>query len=148
VTIASSPVYLDSSALVKLLIPEAGSDALEAALRGRTDLIVSDLAITEVASIVGRRVRERAMSGDDARRIYRALMGQIADGRLRREELTSEGHRDAENLLIAPGHGVALRAADALHLAMALRCGARAVVTYDRRMAEAAAALGPFEVSP
>ena len=51
------PVYLDASAMVKLLVPEEGSDELNEALVGLTDVIVSDLALTEVASALGRRMR-------------------------------------------------------------------------------------------
>jgi predicted nucleic acid-binding protein len=44
------PVYIDASALVKLFVPEEESDALNRALAGLTDVIVSDLALTEMAS--------------------------------------------------------------------------------------------------
>ena len=49
-------------------------------------------------------------------------------------------HREAERHLISSS--VALRAADALHLAMALGAGAATVLTYDRAMAGAAIARG------
>jgi predicted nucleic acid-binding protein len=38
--------------------------------------------------------------------------------------------------------GVALRAADALHLALAVSGDASSVLTYDRRLASAAGAIG------
>ena len=43
-------LYLDASALAKLYVTEPGSDVLDDALRGRGDLMVSDLAVTEVVS--------------------------------------------------------------------------------------------------
>ncbi len=46
------------------VIPEDGA-ALDAALVGRRDLIVSDLAVTELASAIARRTRE----GDLSRRM-------------------------------------------------------------------------------
>jgi len=52
-----------------------------------------------------------------------------------------EVHREAERLLLVMD-GVSLRAADALHLALASLSGAAAIVTYDRRLAEAAARIG------
>ena len=55
----AGPLYCDSSALAKLVVPEAGSDELNAAIAGRDDVLVSDLAVSEVASALGRRVRER-----------------------------------------------------------------------------------------
>ena len=54
----AGPLYCDASALAKLVLPETGSDELDAAVAGRDDLLVSDLAVTEVASALGRRVRE------------------------------------------------------------------------------------------
>jgi predicted nucleic acid-binding protein len=47
------PVYLDTSALLKLYFPEPLSEELQAALGGRTDLFVSDLVLTEAASALG-----------------------------------------------------------------------------------------------
>ncbi len=41
VRIESSPVYLDTSALAKLYVQEAGSDELDSALIGRRDLLWS-----------------------------------------------------------------------------------------------------------
>ena len=55
----AEPVYLDASALVKLFVPEPESDDLNQALAGLTDVIVSDLALTEMASALGRRTREQ-----------------------------------------------------------------------------------------
>ena len=39
------PVYLDASALVRLLVPEPESDALNQALVGIADVVISDLAL-------------------------------------------------------------------------------------------------------
>jgi len=50
-------------------------------------------------------------------------------------------HREAERLLLALDN-IALRAADALHLALACLSGALAIVTYDLRLAEAALKIG------
>ena len=144
--IVSSPVYLDTSALAKLYVPEPGSDALEAALVGRRDLVVSDLAVTELASAVARRVRAAQISGRDAQRIYGRLLRDLAAGEFRRAELTVGTHREAERLLLALGRRAPLRAADALHLALAALAGARVLVTFDRRLLGATAALGTFEV--
>ena len=67
----TEPVYLDASALVKLFVPEDDSDALNQALAGLTDVIVSDLALTEMASALSRRTREQRLSRADAQRLYR-----------------------------------------------------------------------------
>lgn len=144
--IASSPVYLDTSALAKLYLPEAGSDEMEDALLGRRDVSVSDLAVTELTSAVARRVREADLTATHARRIYQRVSTDVGAGEFRRAEITANSHREAERLLMAIGRRVPLRAADALHLAMAGLLGARVLVTFDERMRSAAEALGTLDV--
>ena len=142
----SSPVYLDASALAKLYVPEPESSALEALLVGRRDLIVSDLAVTEVASAMARRVRDRELPRREMAEAYRALVSDVADGGFLQTELTGRVHREAERLVMALGDRVPLRAADGLHLALAALTGARTLVTFDRRMAAAARMLGTFDL--
>ena len=144
--IAGSPVYLDTSALAKLYLPESGSDELEDALVGRRDVIVSDLAITELTSAVARRVRDADLTAAHARRIYQRVSSDIGAGEFRRAEITANSHREAERLLMGIGRHVPLRAADALHLGMASLLGARVLVTFDQRMSAAARALGTLDL--
>jgi predicted nucleic acid-binding protein len=146
VRIVSSPVYLDTSALAKIYVAERESRELESALLGRRDLIVSNLTITELTSAIARRVRNAELAPAHARRIYQRVLRDLTAGEFRRAELTTGVHREAERLLMTVGGRLALRAGDALHLALASIAGARALVTFDRRMAEAAATVGTFEL--
>jgi predicted nucleic acid-binding protein len=146
VQIVSSPVYLDASALAKIYLPERESEVLESALGGRRDLIVSDLAITEVASAMARRVREGNLPRRGAAEVYRAMLRDVVEGEFRHVELTAGTHREAERLVLATGGSAGLRAGDALHLAAAVLAGARTLVTFDRRMSVAARAMGTFDV--
>jgi predicted nucleic acid-binding protein len=146
VKIAGSPVYLDTSALTKLYLPEPGSDEMEDALLGRRDVVVSDLAITELTSASARRVRDADLTSAHARRIYLRLVTDVGAGEFRRAEITTSTHREAERLLMGLGRRVPLRAADALHLAMAGLLGVRVLVTFDRRMRSAAEELGTLDV--
>ncbi len=145
--IASSPVYLDTSALAKLYVAESGSATLEAAIVGRRDLIVSELAVTELCSTIARRAREGDLSAGHAQRLYQRLLRDCAAGEFRRAELTASIHRGAERLLLSLGRRIALRAADALHLALAAGYEAHALITFDTRMRAAAEAMGTFEVA-
>lgn len=133
------PIYLDASALVKLLVPEAGSDALNDALVGAEDVIVSDLALTEMASALGRRRREGLLAVAESRRLHREAERLAAS--CSRAELTPPIHRRAERLLLAP-LDTPLRALDALHLATALEAQAATLVTYDPRLRAAAVSQG------
>ena len=144
--IASSPVYLDTSALAKIYFPEPDSSRLETALVGRRDLIVSDLTVTELASAIARRVRQDDLAAAPAQRVYQRLLRDCADGEFQRAELTAGVHREAERLLLGIGRHAGLRAADALHLALAGTYNARVLITFDRRMRAAAEALGTLEL--
>jgi uncharacterized protein len=130
--------YLDASALVKLFVPEADSDALNAALLGATDIVVSDLAVTESASALGRRVREGQLTRAAARALHRRIIG-FADRAIGVETVPSVQH-EARRLLLAGGHP--LRTLDALHLALALDAAATIVITYDPHLREATLAQG------
>ena len=136
----SEPVYLDASALVKLFVPEPESDDLNRALAGLTDVIVSDLALTEMASALGRRTREQRLAREEAQRVYREASKLHASAH--HAELTPPIHRRAERLMLSLA--TPLRALDALHLATALHAEAATVVTFDPRLRDAAGSQGLF----
>ena len=123
-------LYLDSPALVKLVQRETESDALRRFLRRhRADQrVTSALARVEVV----RAVRTGGPAALAQARRQLSRLDQIL--------LSAELLDRAATL--APR--VQLRSLDAIHLAAAQVVGAdlRAVVTYDRRMAEAAQDLG------
>lgn len=137
----AEPLYLDASALVKLFVPEPESDMLNRSLVGAEDVVLSDLAVTEMASALGRRVREGKLLVARARRLQREAEKLAAA--CRRVELTPPIHRRAERLLLS-SREVPLRALDALHLATALDVNAATVVTFDPRLRAAASAQGLF----
>jgi uncharacterized protein len=134
------PLYLDASALVKLLVSEAESDALNKRMLGAADVVVSELAVSEAASALGRRVRERVIDVEQARRLLREALKLLSS--CRGVELTPPIHRRAERLLISTPEP--LRTLDALHLAIALEAKAATMVTYDHRLGNAARSQGLF----
>ena len=129
------PVYLDSSALLKLVLPERETVALRGALAGWPDWVSSWLSAIECRRAV-RRARGNASE--------RARMDHVlASCTLLRVE--EPALRLAET--IGPAE---LRSLDAIHLACALSIGdyPAAFVTYDGRLAAAARELGFNVVSP
>jgi len=126
-------VYLDSSALVKLVVLEPESRALRAYLRGEPQRVSCGLARTEVLRAV-RPVGPAAIAA--ARRLLQRIDLIRLDDAL----------FDAAGML----EPVGLRSLDAVHLAAAHLVAPvlRAIVTYDRRMAEGAGALGFAVVAP
>ena len=134
---ADAGIYLDSSALAKLYVPEPESDTLEAFFKGRRDLMISELAITEVLSAVARRRREGMITAHHALEIRDAVLADADSGSFHRLDMSPVVHREAERLLFHID-SVSLRTLDALHVAAALLGSATHVVTYDTRMRAAA----------
>ena len=135
------PLYCDTSALAKLYVRERGSDEFNALVEARTDVIVSELTVTEMVSALARRSREGALRPEAVRRIQQSVMERLGDGTYRHAELTTETHRRAEHLLLQLSE-IPLRAADALHLALAMSASAPSLASFDTRLASAARAVG------
>lgn len=135
------PLYVDASALAKLYLPERGSNRVDDFLRGRRDLVVSDLAVTEIISAAARKQREGSLSRDHLANLYREILEDFETGSFQRVDLVPAVHRDAERRLLS-SDTLPLRAADALHVALALAAGCVTVLTFDARLAEAARAEG------
>lgn len=102
---------------------------------------MADLAVTEIVSAVARRLRDGSMSREAARRLQHAVLARLDDGVYQRVELTRDVHRRAEHLLMTLRE-TPLRAADALHLALAASARAASLATFDSRLSAAARAGG------
>lgn len=134
------PLYLDASALVKLFVKEEESDSLNEALVGARGVILSDLALTEMASALGRRTREGFLTRLQGNRLHREALKLTTS--CRHMEITPPVHRRAEKLLLSAP--IPIRALDALHVASALEAGAATMVSFDQNLREVAAAQGLF----
>jgi predicted nucleic acid-binding protein len=135
------PVYLDTSAFVKLFVDEPESDALNAELSAVGEVVLADLAMTELASALARRARENLLTGAEAKRLYGHAERVVSSCRL--VESTPPVQRRAARLLLT-SRKVPLRTLDALHLALAIEADVATVVTFDPRLREAAATQGLF----
>ncbi|TPG29881.1 type II toxin-antitoxin system VapC family toxin [Mycolicibacterium hodleri] len=128
-------LYLDTSALVKLVVKEPESVPLQAFLDASSDdsLFTAALSRTELLRAVSR-------IGEIATAEARALLDAVDTVALTRSLLDNAG-------LLGPSH---LRSLDAIHLAAAMRAGTelRSVITYDVRMADAAERLGMQTSAP
>jgi predicted nucleic acid-binding protein len=129
-------LYLDSSAIVKLVKRERESSALRRFLRrypgdGR---VTSALSRVEV-------VRAVAPAGPAAVAHARRQLGRLDHINLGRDLLDAAA-------MLAPGSAV--RSLDAIHLASASTIGAelRAIITYDQHMADVAVAAGLVVEAP
>lgn len=126
--------YIDSSALVKLIVLEKETAALEADLAARDGLVTSRLALLECRR-AARRVPHRRLL-QTVEDVFEALyLLEITPAIL-----------DAAAAL-EPPH---LRSLDAIHVATALSVGDPDLdlLTYDTRCADAARASGLTVVTP
>lgn len=127
-------IYLDSSAIVKLVLPEPESDALRDFLASDEDHVSSGLAQLEVQRTV-RRVDDT----EDRRRTAKRVLARVSLIKIDGPILAQAASLDP------PG----LRSLDAIHLATALSLDRLdALVTYDRRLRDAASDAGLATASP
>jgi len=108
--------YLDSSALLKRYIAEAGSRWVSA-LIDKESVAISELALAEVASGFGRRMREGTLGIRQRDALFRRFLVET-EGYTVSALTRSVVERAATTLLrgVVPGR---LRTLDALHLASA-----------------------------
>jgi predicted nucleic acid-binding protein len=132
-------IYLDTSVLGAIFFRESGAKELVARLESRRKqrLAISAWTLTEMVSIGGIKQR---MGAIDAETRLQALSNfqRFASAHLTMTEIEPADFRTAAVFIETP---TALRAGDALHLAVAHRLGAR-VASLDKRMCAAAQVLG------
>jgi predicted nucleic acid-binding protein len=118
-------VYLDSSAFVKLFLPEPDSSALSRYLSSRPRRVSAMLLRTEAL-----RTAVRAGLSPQRMALVRALLDGIS-------YLAADQTLSDEAGILRPPE---LRSLDAIHLATARTVGTNlsALITYDQRLADAA----------
>jgi uncharacterized protein len=125
-------LFLDSSALAKRYIEEAGSGRVDELLAQASSLGISVLALPEVTSALCRRRREKTLTPKQYIQAKTALVADVGDAEI--VHLTDAVVISAVRFL----EEVRLRAADALHVACAREWGAGLFVSADGRQCKAA----------
>ena len=128
------PFYLDTSALVKLVVAEPETEALRRWLEVEGRAPVScDLARTELLRAVRRAAPERTLRA-------RSVLDSVTILAVTTEVFEHAGRLELRTL----------RTLDAIHLAAALMLGdeLEGMVTYDDRLAGASEANGVLTVAP
>ena len=137
-------VYADASVLVSLFVLDASTERAKGFLQGSAILLVlSNFSAVEFASAVARRVRIRSTTLDEARRAFVSFDLWMQRAAMLEEADAADFSSAAEYLRRLDAN---LRTGDALNIAIAQRVGA-ALATFDRKMADAARALGA-ELAP
>lgn len=140
-------VYLDTSALVALVAnePSARSVKLWLADPQAAQLCSSDWCVPEVASALSLKVRTGQLDEGQADASWQAF-GAACDGLLDLLPVQAADYATAAQMCRVPQAG--LRAGDALHLAVALRCGCDALLAFDQNLNKNARASGLQLITP
>jgi predicted nucleic acid-binding protein len=131
-------VYFDSSALVKLLVEEEGTDLATRLWDGCDVAVASRLAYPEVRAALAAAARNHDLDSDELATAEQDWTEYWAA--IRPVELTPAVEQHAGQL----AGKYALRGADAVHLASALALGDPELITavWDRRLRAGARAAG------
>lgn len=136
-------LYLETSCLLKLVLDEPDSPAVEAALEGETEILVSTLARLEAENVL----LAMRLGGDLSKREHTLALGALdqllVQPPFRQVAVPSDAYELALRQL--KPNGPYCRTLDRLHLAVAEGLGLQRFITNDRAQATAAEALG-FEV--
>jgi predicted nucleic acid-binding protein len=123
--------FFDTSALVKLYHPEAGTQIVDKIVNAPGNVVrVSRLSVTELTSAFAIKVRTKSISRADAELFLRHFRRDVASGRL---EVFSIGESDfamADTLVERYAFDLRLRALDALQLAVALELRTQNLVDH------------------
>ncbi len=123
---------MDSSALAKRYVLEAGSERVEAILAAASSLGVSVICLAEVISALCRRRREQRLTKQQYAKARQALLDDISDASV--VYVTDKVVLRAVAVL----EGFPLRSSDALHVASAYEWGTELFVSADGRQCTAA----------
>lgn len=133
-------LYLDTSVVVAALTREGRTSDIQLWL-GRqpiNDLAISEWVIAEFSAALSIKMRERQIDPKH-RADALAAFGRLSTGSF--EVLAVLGAHFRTAARFSENYALGLRAADALHLAVAADRGAK-LCTLDKRLEKAAAALG------
>lgn len=126
-------LYLDTSFVAPLFLPEESSAAVVACVQGlpADELAVSNWTLVEFSSILARKVRMNELNAEqaaDADSSLEAAIGAAFILFLPNGDDFSVARRFVQRL------ETSLRAPDALHLAIAANRGAKTIYSLDRKL--------------
>lgn len=126
-------IYVDTSALVALIVNEPGSAAVAAWYAAtKSELVSAAWCVTEFGSALGLKQRTAQLDADQAHAAWERFERLVANDLRLLPVAPADFHRAA---LLTLDASSGIRAGDALHLACAERAGAKSLATLDKVMA-------------
>lgn len=133
-------IYVDTSVVVPIFVPEPASAAVDVWLESCSDpLVSSDWLVTEFASALSIKVHRREINARQAAAAWKNF-GDFCRSGLRLLPVSRKTFDEAAELARDATSG--LRSGDSLHLAMALEVGAGEIATADDTLDQNAKANG------
>ena len=137
-------IYFDSAYIAKFYLTEPDSARVKALAEAEGQVCCSTVGRVEVAQVFHRKLREGQAGKAEALALFDQFDADCAIGLWTWLPLTEELVIEAATAFRNLAPRLALRTADAIHLASAKQHGLRAVYTNDARMLAAA---GAFKLS-
>lgn len=138
--------YIDTSALTKWYLNEAGSRQFADWMVAQEDTHISSLTSTEFRCMLARRERNRELGHLTARQIFTTFEQDVELGFLIVHDMHKDDAVSALNLIERLAN-LPLRTLDAMHIVIAERLQVEAVASADKVMLDAAKQLGIQTVS-
>jgi uncharacterized protein len=132
-------IYVDTSVVVALLTREPASEAVTEWFAGAEGLVSAGWCAVEFASAIAIKLRSGQLRKTHAESAHGAF-DELTAGGLRLLPVSRDAFRRAAELVRQSPNG--LRVGDALHLAVAVECGAGSMAGLDQAMNAEAQGLG------
>ncbi len=139
-------IYWDTSALLKLYVPEPDAEYfLSLVSRDEQPVCSSSIATVEILCAVSRKERSGEIKPGSVNSILRKFKADCGSGRIvlvpYGEDVLARSEQ-VVRLAFRPPHAVIVRSLDVLHIASALLVGAKAMIATDTRLREVALLAG------
>ena len=131
-------MYLDTCIIAKLYLPEPESEAIQSLVTGVTDLTSSNLAVTELGSVLSRKNREGQIQSSVRDQIWDLFKGHIEENYWSFISVSDELCRYSDEIIKKCQDVVSIRTLDAIHLATCLQYKIFPLLTTDKNMLKAA----------
>jgi uncharacterized protein len=131
--------YFDISVLVAFYCPEGLSEEAEKVILKDNEPMISMLSVVEFVSALSRKYRERTITAESAKSMWRLFDFHRTKGYYSVKNLEPDHYSSAASIIMQ--FKTPLRALDALHLAIADELSTR-IITADVILAKSAEKLG------